>query len=118
MLKKPGKLFGKFWDLSIKGKSEIPEFFIENSDIIKGDLNITEGFNTFFSSIGSKLYSDIPVRNGSFKAYLKNEVEENFVFKQITSESLLEISKTLKPKKSSRVDNLSSRPSQLKFILP
>lgn len=101
---------------SFKDKSEIPEFFIENGDIIKGDLNIAEGFNKFFSSIGSKLSSEIPVRNGSFKAYLKNEVEENFVFKQITSESLLEISKTLKPKKSSGVDNLSS--NQLKFILP
>ena len=37
------------------------------------------------------------------------------MFKQITSESLLEISKTLKPKKSSGADNLPL--SQLKFIL-
>ena len=101
---------------TFKDKSHIPDFFIENQEVIQGDINIAEGFNKFFSEIGSKLSSEIPSHNGSFHSYLGERIEENFVFKEITKESLLDIGKTLKPKKSSGIDNLSSK--QLKEVLP
>ena len=101
---------------TIKDKSQVPDFFIENHEIIKGDLNIADGFNKFFSEIGSKLSSEIPPAKGAFNTYLNDRIEENFVFKNITKEDILEVGKYLKPKRSAGIDNLSSK--QLKDILP
>ena len=38
-----------------KQKDQIPDFFRENGNIINNNLDISNGFNTFFSQIGPKL---------------------------------------------------------------
>ena len=112
----------KTWDTvrevlgNFKDKSQVPEFFIENGKIISGDVNIAEGFNNFFSEIGTKLSDDIQDNGVSYQSYLKNPTEENFAFKQVTIESILEVGSSLKSKNSAGIDNLSSK--QLKNCLP
>lgn len=112
----------KLWDTiktalgTKKDKTTMPEAFVENDQIIKGDLNIANGFNTFFSEIGPKLSRKIEEPNKSFKDYLKNRVQNDFVFEHISPAMIFDIAKKLKPKDSSGLDNLSSK--QLKQILP
>ena len=94
---------------TFKDKSQIPEFFIENGEIIKGNLNIAEGFNKFFAEIGSNLSSKIKDNDKAFQAYLNDPIEESFVFQKVTPESIFEVGKSLKPKSSSGIDNISSK---------
>ena len=76
---------------NIKDKSQTPEYFIESGNIIKGNLNIAEGFNKFFCEIGPKLSEKIPPSNKSYKDFLNNHVEENFVFKNLNVTDINEI---------------------------
>ena len=97
-------------------KHQLPTTFIEDGNSITGDLNIANSFNTFFSNIGSELCNSIPQSKTSFKEFLKNRVEEKFVFTSVTPELILEVGNSLKPKNSSGIDNISTK--HLKLMLP
>jgi len=101
---------------SVKDKSNIPSYFSDNGSIIQGSYNIAQGFNNFFCEIGPKLAESIPSSSKSYKDYLGNEIEENFVFKNITIDAILDIGGKLKPKNSVGLDCFSSK--QLKDVLP
>ena len=58
----------------------------------------------------------IPKSNKSYRDFLKNPVDESFVFKTFNRVDILEMGAQLKPKNSSGIDNISSK--QLKEILP
>ena len=73
---------------TVKDKSNIPCYFSDNESIIQGNYNIAQGFNKFFCEIGPKIAENIPI---STKSYLGNEIEENFVFKNITKVVILDI---------------------------
>ena len=44
----------------------------------------------FFCEIGPKLAENIPISTKSYKDYLGNEMEENFVYKNITKDVILD----------------------------
>ena len=100
----------------VKDKGCIPDYFIEKGELIKGDLDIAEGFNTFFSQIGPELSNKCPSSSKSYTEYLKNKIDEDFVFSRVTPDLLEKVAKQLKPKTSAGLDNISSK--QLKDILP
>ena len=70
---------------------------------------IANQFNTYFSSIGTKLASQIPANQGkSFKDYLHSPVNNtNFKFKLIDIENTVNIIDGLKTKSSCGHDGLS-----------
>ena len=75
---------------TVKNKSNIPSYFSDNGSIIQGNYNIAQGFNKFFCEIGPKLAENIPISTKSYKDYLGNEMEENFVYKNITKDVILD----------------------------
>ena len=99
-----------------KQKDQIPDFFKCNGQIINDCLEISNGFNNFFSQVGPKLASEIPPTDINFKSYLPRENPINFEFSRISEIDILKICNQLKPKLSSGVDFISNK--LLKQIAP
>ena len=70
---------------------------------------IIEGFNDFFVSVGPRLSSYIPESNVTLETCLNESINENFVFANITPKIILETVSKLKPKNSSRKDNIFTK---------
>ena len=99
-----------------KDKIIIPNCFKDGSLNIMGTQDIAEGFNNFFSSIGSELANRIEISVKHFSEFLGERVVNNFVFAPVTPELILHIAKKLKTKRSTGPDNMSTK--LLKEILP
>jgi hypothetical protein len=99
-----------------KEKSQLPDFFIENGNIITDYLEIANGFNDFFSQVGPKLASEIGHSDVSYDSFLLDENRAIFYFSRISETDSLKICNQLKPKLSSGVDFISNK--LLKHIAP
>ena len=99
-----------------KEKSQLPDFFRENGNIITDYLEIANGFNTFFSQVGPKLASEIEPSDVSYDSFLLDENPVNFSFSRISETDILKICNQLKPKLSSGDDFISNK--LLKHIAP
>ena len=97
-------------------KNQMPDFFKENDQIIKEYLEIANGFNNFFSQVGTTLASEIENADTSFKAFLSESNPVNFEFSRISETDILKTCDNLKPKLSSGVDFISNK--LLKHIAP
>ena len=88
--------------------------------MITDKINIANQFNAYFSSIGTKLASQIPADKGkSFKDYLHSPVNNvNFKFKLIDIENTVNIIDGLKTRSSCGLDGLSVKIlKQIKYEL-
>ena len=67
-------------------KSQIPDYFRTDNNIVTDNLDIANGFNNFFSQIGPNLASEIPESDSTYEESLKdgNPVSFNFS-KNVTS---------------------------------
>ena len=90
-------------------KENIPKYFVSNGHILSHNLDIANGFNDFFSSVGPNLANDIPPSNINFEDFLTAGTDESFTFANITKEIILDNLKKLKSKSSSGPDNVSSK---------
>ena len=99
-----------------KQNVDIPDFFVSNGIKITGEKNISEGFNDFFVNIGPQLAESFSNSHNSYSDFLGKKHEKTFVFNKVTPKMILEIIKTLKPKTSVGMDNISTK--VLKEILP
>ena len=97
-------------------KSEIPDLFISEGKTYSGFNEISEGFNDFFVNVGPKLASSIPTADTNFTEYLSNPTEQNFIFANVTPETIFETLSLLKGKVSCGKDNISMK--LLKDIMP
>ena len=61
-----------------KDKSHLHDFFKDNDNIILDYLEITNGFNIFFSQVGPKLASDIEHSDIPFDSFLSEKSPVNF----------------------------------------
>ena len=100
---------------SKKGRA-IPDIFVDGGKAYNGYSEITEGFNEFFSNVGSKLADKIPPSTVNFKDFLPNQTQDKFVFANITEDMILDTTRKLKSKRSQGLDNISSY--LLKEIMP
>jgi len=99
-----------------KSSHSFPDIFIVDGKIYSGPEEICEGFNEFFSSVGSNLADKIPPSERDFESYLSDPVEEGFIFGNITEDIILETLRKLKSKNSSGHDKISTK--LLKEIMP
>ena len=81
-------------------KSQLPDFFRCNGEILRDYLEIANGFNDFYSEVGPKLASEIENTNLTFDSYLTDRNEINFEFSRISEIVILQTVKLLKPKVS------------------
>ena len=88
---------------------DYPDYFKLDGCVIADNITIANQFNTYFSSIDTKLASQIPANKGkSFKDYLHSPVNNvNFKFKLIDIENTVNIIDALKTKSSCGHDGLS-----------
>jgi len=67
----------------------ITDTFLSNGVVLSGAAEISEGFNTLFSSIGPQLAKNIPNITNKFSDYLSEKTDENFVFANMTPDIIL-----------------------------
>ena len=101
---------------SKKERSQIPDFFRDNNQLVKDNLDIANGFNNFFSQVGPKLASEIGLSDVSFDSFLSESNPVNFEFHRISETDILKICRQIKPKLSSGTDFISNK--LLKHIAP
>ena len=97
---------------------DYPDSFKLDGCVISDKINIANQFNTYFSSIGTKLASQIPVDKGKyFKDYLHSHVNNvNFKLKLIDIGNTVNIIDGLKNKSICGHDGLSFKMlKQIKF---
>ena len=99
-----------------KIKSGIPPYLRIGNNTLNDDKSVADGFNDFFSSIGSELANKITATRRHFTEFLGERVTSNFTFARVTPDLIREVAAQLKPKRSCGPDNISSK--LLKDILP
>ena len=72
-------------------------------------LDIVEGFNSFFTNVGSRLANEIPHCEKHFQDYMGEPTDQLFVFQNITEDLIYQTLSKLQPKKSSSHDNISTK---------
>ena len=61
---------------------------------------ITEGFNTYFSSIAEKLQQNVSFGVNNFTKYLKTPLDNNFLFKSVDTNEIILIIDSLENSKA------------------
>ena len=92
-----------------KDKNQFPDFFKDNGQIIRDNLDIANGFNKFFAQIGPNLASDVELSDVSYETFLPNSNPVNFQFERVSEVEILRICRQLKPKLSSGIDYISNK---------
>lgn len=89
---------------------QFPKQFEINGLSISNEKSIADEFNKYFINIGPNLTqnTDYPP-NSSFKDYLTSPLANNFEFKTVTPNSIVNIINSLKPKTSCNFDRISSK---------
>lgn len=90
-----------------KHKESLPNIFYDDIKSYSGAKSIADGFNDFFSSIGSKIAENIPNSESNFHSFLGEKNNTNFNFGIVTKKNLLYALNKLKSKKSCGEDNIS-----------
>ena len=89
--------------------STLPGYFSHNGSKLRGDENIAEGFNNFFSTIGSKLDSELSESKIGYQGYLKGNIKSRFKFRKVNFEDIDKIISKLKPKNNPGSQLLSTK---------
>ena len=93
-------------------KRKLPpdEFYLPNGSIITDHKIIADELNKYFVSIGGSVgNSQSNIMNDAFHTYLTNKPNCMFKFKFTNVTEIIDIINKLKPKSSSRVDDLSNK---------
>jgi len=91
-------------------KTSISERFKINNDITSDHLTIANSFCDYFSTVGKKFASSIPPPRKNSEAYLSKEktLPNSIYLAPTDTEEIKSIIKSLKPKKSTGHDNIST----------
>ena len=97
------------WNNKKKTK-EFPKYFIVDDKAITEKFYISEGFNRFFTDIGSNLASSINTEGlPPFQSYLPDKKPFRFKFNLINDSNVSDIINGFIPKSSSGYDDVSMR---------
>ena len=90
-------------------KSTLPQAF-KIGDHQESDLSkISNGFNEFFSHIGSKTAKDVPRSPRNFKEYLGNPLYHSMYIEPVSEDTVVNTTLSLKSKTSSGHDEISTK---------
>ena len=95
--------------------NKLPDVFIDNNREYKAD-ETTEGFNTFFTNIGSNLAKRITLQSGSFYDALPNSNCNSMLLSKTDAKEILSIVKKFSNKSSLDCNDMSM--SIIKEIIP
>ena len=94
---------------TIKRGANIPDFFKENDKYFNSNESISNGFCNFFTDIGPNLKSKIPMTETSYEKFMPPRTQTTFNFNKITSNELIKVISSIKPKNSYGFDLISNR---------
>jgi hypothetical protein len=98
-----------------KRKDNFQEYFELNGNKITNKKEIADQFNTFFVNLGPNLAEQINYPPGrSYKDYLNDPATQKFEFRTVSSETVIKVINSLKPKSSQSLDRISNK--LLKYI--
>ena len=108
------KTWSKIYELlGSKNKNKVfQSYFLENGQVITGENNIANAFNTYFTDITSTMADTIDHSNDSdihIQDYLRNRPRTTFDFHIISTEELCRATDEIKAKKSSGYDELTTK---------
>ena len=93
-----------------KRKKNFPQFFRDGNNIITSKISIVNHFNSFFTNIGPNLSNAIKQpHNKNFKMFLNLNIESEFKFRNITTDTINSIIDKLAPKTSTGYDGISTK---------
>ena len=103
----------KTWQIinQLLSKSKIKiknQFFIDN-ELISDDAEISNHFNTYFSTIVENLVKKIPWTAAKFADFLPQPTLNTIFFKPSSAEEIQSIITTMKPKSSCGIDDIPSK---------
>ena len=87
-----------------------------DNDIITDPTKIAEGFNNYFSTIAENLQQKIVYNNNGFMKYLNQPLDQNFIFRSVESDEILNLIDSLGENKASGPHSIPSK--ILKIIKP
>ena len=99
-----------------KSNNALPDTFISDGKVLSDSYEIAEGFNNFFSNIGPELAKVISPPVKHFSSHLKEPCVQNFVFANVTQNTVEEALHRLQNKNSAGLDKIST--NLLKYISP
>ena len=71
---------------------------MHNGSRVGGEMNVTQGFNKFFTQVGPDLSNNIPNSIKHFTDYKNEECRENFVYANISEDIIIRSTSYLKSK--------------------
>jgi hypothetical protein len=92
-----------------KKSSNLPAQFLRNNAIIKGNLNIANGFNDYFINVGPNLADKITNDNPSikFSHYMDDNINDSIFLDPVTELEILNVVDSCKRKTSKDYDDIS-----------
>ena len=90
-----------------KHKQSLPGLFVDEYKSYDNMQNIVNAMNEFFVNVGPNLAQKIPDSGVSFESYLGEPTNHNFIFANVSRESLKKIIQSMKPKRSCGEDGIS-----------
>ena len=102
----------KIWEciksvIGAKKEQTKVEFVEVNNERVYGATNIANSFNSYFANIGANLTPNIPITNHSFREFLPPPMPNSIFVEPLTPVSVYNLIKSIKPKKSKDIDDLS-----------
>ncbi len=80
-----------------------------NNQVVKDDVEISEEFNRFFSTVGKKISNSIPPTDVKPTIYIKNATETNLKFDDVTGGEVLAVMRSMVPKSSADIFGFSTK---------
>ena len=91
-------------------KNDFPDYFIHEEKTLTNDKDVANGFNSYFSSVGSNLDSLIRPSSHSFSKWLPpNNNAHSLFFNPTTQQEIYNIINRMKPKTSCDPNGFSSK---------
>ena len=90
-------------------KSSFPQEFKIDNEILTDRAKISESFNNYFSTIGSKTGRNVPHTNSQYTYYLMDPRMNSMFIDPVTPADILNATRKLKSKSSSGHDEIPSK---------
>ena len=101
------KVYGELIGKNKKREHRVDKLIVNETEHTS-DIDISNAFNTFFSTVGEHLSSQFD-KNDNYKDYLLNNVDNSMFIAPIDRIELLSIIKSLDNKKSAGIDSIPPR---------
>ena len=83
-----------------KGKSTNFRKLVSNGKVIKGNREMANAMNTFFTNIGTSVEAKVPTTDKRFSSYLKHRNDNSIVLRECDATEIASIIKEMKSSKS------------------